>query len=154
MTMLGAAVLVLFAASPAAAAPDLASRVEGAFFGALVADALTLGSHYEYDATKIKKAYGGKTIDRFLAPGDRMGGQTHGVGWGARNYHPGTKAGDQTDYGEYNVLILEHLHKQRGDAHAFSVTELIPTWKEYLTGWKQWVCTQTKQTRQQLAQGT
>ena len=80
--------------------PDttLEARIEGTFFGALVADALTLGSHYEYDAKKIKQAYGG-TISQYMAPGEQMGGQTHGVGWGARNYHPGTQKGDQTDYG-------------------------------------------------------
>ena len=115
------------------------SQLKGAYFGALVADSLCLGSHYEYDAPKIKKAYGGD-IDRFMAPGsicvggedqvypchlspssvsspraasgEQMGGETHGVGWGQRNYHPGTTAGDQTDYGEYNVLVLEYLASQ------------------------------------------
>ena len=32
-------------------------KIRGAYFGALVADALCLGSHYEYDAPKIKQAY-------------------------------------------------------------------------------------------------
>ena len=64
-------------------------QIEGAFFGSLVADALTLGSHYEYDAATIKQAYGG-TISEYMAPGEQMGGTTHGVGWGRRNYHPGT----------------------------------------------------------------
>ena len=204
----------------AAAAANKASRIQGALFGTLVADALCLGSHYEYDAKKIKAAYGGKTIDRYLAAGERMGGQTHGVGWGKRNYHPGTKSGDQTDYGEYNVLVLEHLYEQRDPAHPFEVAEMLPVsparrartgsagvhacarahsaprsvletaprrrraralhgekrtvclcphrahrapaapapapqlWKKRLESWKQWMCTQTKQTRQQLAQGT
>jgi hypothetical protein len=39
-------------------------QIEGAFFGALVADALTLGTHYEYDAIKIKKFYG--QIDKYV----------------------------------------------------------------------------------------
>lgn len=65
-------------------------RIHGAVLGALVSDSLSLGSHYEYDAIKIKQAYGGKSIDTLLAPGERMGGSTHGVGWGQRNYHPGT----------------------------------------------------------------
>ena len=38
--------------------------IKGAFFGALVGDALCLGSHYEYDAAKILKAYGNRPIDR------------------------------------------------------------------------------------------
>ena len=62
--------------------------IGGAIYGSLVADALTLGSHYEYDARVIKSAYGG-TISEFMGPGEKMGGSTHGVGWGRRNYHPG-----------------------------------------------------------------
>jgi hypothetical protein len=37
--------------------------IKGAFFGALVGDALCLGSHYEYDAAKIFKAYGNRPVD-------------------------------------------------------------------------------------------
>jgi ADP-ribosylglycohydrolase len=144
-------------AMAAAAASDennLKDRIRGAYYGALVADALCLGSHYEYDASKIKQAYGGETIQRYMAAGEQMGGETHGIGWGARNYHPGTIAGDQTDYGEYNVLILEHLAKSADSPHAFDVTELLPSWQNRLVnGWKQWVCTQTKQTYQQVQQG-
>lgn len=62
---------------------NLHSRIRGTFFGAVVADALTLGTHYEYDAKRIKSFYG--KIDRFYAPGERTGGETHGIGWGARN---------------------------------------------------------------------
>ncbi|MGJ8654802.1 MAG: hypothetical protein ACSHX6_00015 [Akkermansiaceae bacterium] len=80
-----------------------------AFFGAIVADALCLGSHYEYDAVKIYEAYGCRPIEKFMSPGELMGGQTHGIGWGERNYHPGKKAGGSTDYGDYNILVLEHL---------------------------------------------
>jgi len=78
--------------------------IEGAFFGAMVADALCLGSHYEYDAHKIYAAYGSKPIEKFMGPGEMMGGQTHGIGWGERNYHPGKTAGGTTDYGDYNVV--------------------------------------------------
>merc|ERR1719174_2104597 len=136
----------------AADAPSKELRIKGAYFGALVADALTLGSHYEYDAANIKKAYGG-TISKYMAPGEMMGGSTHGVGWGRRNYHPGTKAGDQTDYGEYNVLVLEHLADTAARPHRFDVKEFLPTWQSRLQNWKQWVCTQTKQTFQQVSQG-
>lgn len=129
-------------------------KIRGAYYGALVGDALCLGSHYEYDAPKIKLAYNG-IIDEYMAPGEQMGGQTHGVGWGARNYHPGTIKGDQTDYGEYNVLVLEHLASQDNNKiQPFDISEFIPTWQKRLTnGWKQWVCTQTKQTYQQIQQG-
>lgn len=88
--------------------PSRQAKIEGAFFGALVADALTLGTHYEYDAKKIKQFYG--QIDRYYAPGEKTGGQTHGVGWGQRNYHDGNgrgppkRAGEQTDYGDCNTF--------------------------------------------------
>lgn len=135
-------------------APSKQSRIKGAFFGSLVADALTLGSHYEYDAKVIKKAYGGKTISRYMAPGELMGGTTHGVGWGRMNYHPGQKAGDQTDYGEYNVLVLEHLAQRKDKKGPIDLKELIPHWKKRLEGnWGAWKCSQTKQTLQQVNQG-
>ena len=69
--------------------------IRGAFFGAIVADALCLGSHYEYDAIKIHEAYGKRPIEKFMSPGELMGGHTHGIGWGERNYHPGKKRAAQ-----------------------------------------------------------
>merc|ERR1740133_582769 len=80
------------------AAEPTIDQLKGAYFGALVADALTLGSHYEYDAIKIKQAYGGD-VDRFLAPGEHMGGETTGVGWGHRTYPPGNVGRHTTEYG-------------------------------------------------------
>lgn len=151
-----AAVLQLLAASASAAErPIEESRVKGAFFGTLVADALTLGSHYEYDAPTIKKAYGGKSIETYMAPGERMGGSTHGVGWGRRNYHPGQKRGDQTDYGEYNVLMLEYLASRGTRGGYVDLKTLIPFWEQRLNSpsWGAWKCTQTKNTLQQVAAG-
>merc|ERR1719446_694973 len=136
-----AAVLQLLAASASAGdGPSKESRVKGALFGSLVADALCLGSHYEYDAPTIKKAYGGKSIERYMAPGEHMGGSTHGVGWGRRNYHPGQKKGDQTDYGEYNVLMAEYF-AQRKQSGPVDLKELVPLWQKRLNGdWGAWKC--------------
>eukprot|EP00975_Prorocentrum_lima_P042631 8954949-Prorocentrum_lima.AAC.1 len=61
-----------------------------------------------------------------MAPGEMMGGSTHGVGWGRRNYHPGQKKGDQTDYGEYNVLVLEYLASRKDTASDIDLNEFIP----------------------------
>jgi len=133
-------------------------KVKGAFFGALVADSLSLCTHYEYDAIKIKKFYG--SIDDYLAPGEKTGGITHGVGWGARNYHdgngngPAKRAGEQTDYGDYNILILEHLASTASNPHQISLKELIPEWQKTLRTWRSWICTQTKKTYRQVQQGT
>ena len=52
------------------------SAVKGAMMGALISDALCLGTHYEYDAVKIKNFYG--KIDQYYAPGEKTGGETHG----------------------------------------------------------------------------
>lgn len=125
--------------------------------GALIADALTLATHYEYDAVKIKKFYG--QMDRYYAPGEKTGGQTHGVGWGARNFHngngngPAKRAGEQTDYGDYNILLLEHLAATSAKPHRIELKELIPRWQQRLKTWRAWMCTQTRQTLSQVQQG-
>ena len=128
--------------------------IKGAFFGALVGDALCLGSHYEYDAQKIFKAYGEKPIEKFMSPGEMMGGQTHGIGWGERNYHPGKRAGGSTDYGDYNIVVLEHLAATSDPSRPFSVAAMIPHWMNRLeNGWGSWICTMTKETYGQVRQG-
>lgn len=194
-------------------------QMRGAMLGALVADALTLGTHYEYDAVKIKQFYG--SIDTYYAPGQKTGGQTHGVGWGARNFHNGNgngppkKAGEQvraksvsifimwtsyasgpvtehhfllwftiliifnryaiccdqlwlsdvfycwkrnswyclcpqTDYGDYNLLMLKHLANTADNPRRIQLNELLPFWSEELKTWRSWICTQTRQTLQQV----
>lgn len=95
--------------------------IRGAYYGSLVADALCLGSHYEYDSPKIKQAYNGNVIDEFMAPGEQMGGETHGVGWGARNYHPGTiKVGVHFFY-LYIVCIVTDDRSNTSHAVYFSI---------------------------------
>ncbi|CAE8623909.1 unnamed protein product [Polarella glacialis] len=137
--------------------PSLASRAKGAFFGSVVADALALGTHYEYDAQKIRRFYG--DIDRFYAPGEKTGGETHGIGWGARNFHdgngvgPAKTAGECTDYGDYNILMLEHLAATADVPRRVDLEELVPHWMKALPHWRSWICTQTRQTYQQVQQG-
>lgn len=156
-SLLGALVLgALAATTPALAksqtpSQNVQSRAQGCFFGALVADALCLGSHYEYDAKVIKQAYGGKTIQTYLAPGEQMGGSTHGVGWGRRNYHPGQKKGDNTDNGLYNEMVLKYFSESHKGGKV-DLGKLVPTWQKALEipegkegYWGAWRCTQTKQ---------
>ena len=140
--------------------PTLDSRIKGATLGALVADALSLGTHYEYDAHRIAKFYGSFIGARYYAPGERTGGETHGVGWGARNFHNGNgvgppkKAGENTDYGDYVMLILEHLAATAAPARAeISLEELIPRWQLAMKTWRSWKCTQSRQTLQQVERG-
>ena len=144
--------------------PSLEDRARGALLGALVADALALSTHYEYDAVKIKSYYG--VIDRYYAPGEKTGGQTHGIGWGGRNFHDGNgraggakRAGENTDYGDYTLLVAEHLAASASESSApsppprFSVGAFLPRWFEAMRGWRSWVCTMTKTTIQQVQQG-
>ena len=150
---------VLFAAAVPAAAerPSKESAVRGAMMGSLVADALCLGTHYEYDAVKIQKFYG--RLDQYYAPGEKTGGETHGIGWGGRNFHGGNgkgppkRKGEQTDYGDYNILVLQHLANTASRPRQFSLAEFIPTWQQRMRTWTAWMCTQTKQTLQQVTQG-
>lgn len=128
-------------------------KIKGLFYSAIVGDALCLGSHYEYDAKKIYQAYGNKDIERFMSPGEMMGGQTHGIGWGERNYHPGKKAGGTTDYGDYNILVLEHLADLARSNEVFTLESLIPHWVDRLeNSWGSWICTMTKDTYSQVKQ--
>ena len=129
--------------------------IKGAFYGAIVGDALCLGSHYEYDAQKIYEAYGQKPIEKFMSPGEMMGGQTHGIGWGERNYNPGKKAGGTTDYGDYNILVLEHLAAISEPKREFAIAALIPHWmKRFENNWGSWICTMTKETYAQVKRNT
>jgi len=126
-------------------------KIKGIFYSAIVGDALCLGSHYEYDAQKIYKAYGNKNIEKFMSPGEMMGGQTHGIGWGERNYHPGKKAGGTTDYGDYNILVLEHLSALAKKNEAFTLASLIPHWmNRFENNWGSWICTMTKEAYSQI----
>lgn len=94
------------------ASSKVIERIESAFIGGLCGDALALGGHYEYDAAKIHHHVGRYTD--FLAPGAKMGGQTHGVGWGSANYHPGKTGGDITDAGEVAIFLLDYLVSTNG----------------------------------------
>lgn len=81
-----------------------------------------------------------------------------------RNFHDGNGrgppkgAGEQTDYGDYNLLMLQHLaglaQAGKPPAASFELRELLPRWQASLAQtWRSWVCTQTKQTLQQVRQG-
>ena len=110
-------------------------QMRGAMLGSLVADAMTLGTHYEYDAKKIKQYYG--SLDTYYAPGQKTGGQTHGVGWGARNFHNGNQrgppkaAGEQVKAACVDRVTLHRLH-------------LSPTTNVALPWWLCWVARQRR----------
>ena len=55
--------------------------------------------------------------------------------------------------GDYNILMLEHLNATAKSPHRVELSELVPRWMEALPKWRAWLCTQTKQTYQQVSQG-
>ncbi|KAJ1457900.1 ADP-ribosylation/Crystallin J1 [Pelagophyceae sp. CCMP2097] len=160
LAMRGFAAAVLGGA-PAAAeglgTPTKESRMRGALLGALVADSLSLATHYEYDAVKIRTFYG--KLDTYYAPGEKTGGTTHGIGWGGRNFHdgngngPAKAAGELTDYGDYTMLIAEHLAATAASPRPLDVAELVPRWQTALATWRSWICTQTRATYDQVQRG-
>jgi hypothetical protein len=122
-------VLVCLTFSSAAAADAHAQarahiRVQNSFKAALIADALALGGHYEYDAAKIKSRGGFQNFQE-------AGKDNHGVGWGTANYHPGKKAGDLTDAGDVAMMLLRHLAQlQRSNAlSTYSFDTFAAYWK-------------------------
>ena len=118
--------------------------------------------HYEYDARAIKQAYGGRDIHSYLGPGERMGGSTHGVGWGRRNYHPGQRRGDNTDYGLYTEVVLQFLASSGATRRnaPFDLDGFVPFWRARLEKpeghpehWGAWRCTQTRQALDKVRRG-
>jgi ADP-ribosylglycohydrolase len=67
------------------------------------------------------------------------------------------RAGENTDYGDYNILILEHLaathtaHNKK--SRPIQLKELVPRWQKRLTTWRAWMCTMTRETAQQVQRG-
>jgi len=50
-----------------------------------------------------------------------------------------------------NILILEHLAAH--PTERIELAKLIPRWQERLKTWRAWMCTQSKQTNEQVVQG-
>merc|ERR1712187_190663 len=54
----------------------------------------------------------------------------------------------------YTLPILEHLAAESESPHPLNLEELIPRWKKAMRSWRSWICTQSRQTMQQIRQGT
>jgi hypothetical protein len=46
--------------------------------------------------------------------------------------------------------LPEHLADTASNPHPFELSEFIPTWQKRLRSWRAWMCTQTRQTLQQV----
>jgi ADP-ribosylglycohydrolase len=57
---------------------------------------------------------------------------------------------------DYNILLLQHLAAEASGGapvHRLDLDELLPRWQAAMQTWRSWMCTQTRQTLQQVAQG-
>ena len=89
-------------------------KIAGAVLGCLVADALSLGSTFEFDAAKIRAAYAREEDARRTHSGFVRGMLYHAPGalfTGHHNFYKGRRDGDQTDNGDGNVYLLEYFSK-------------------------------------------
>ena len=85
-------------------------QIKNAIKAAFVADALSLGAHWEYDTAKIQEKFG--RIAHMTAPQ-------------LVPYHKGKKAGDFTHYGDQMLVLLESVSRQS----KFSLQDFGDQWQ-------------------------
>jgi ADP-ribosylglycohydrolase len=108
-------------------------KATAAVWGALVADALSLGSHWVYNTHVIDKKFG--RPDRYLDP--------------LTSYHKGKKAGDFTHYGDQTLLLLESLARDGG----FEAGHFESRWQQFFTSYDGYFDKATKATLDNLSNG-
>ncbi len=95
------------------------SKILGAVYGSLVADAFALGGHWVYNVDEIRAAF--SKLNEFHNP--------------LTSYHNNKKAGDFTHYGDQSLWLLESLALE----HEFSLSSFSLRWKEYMKEYKGYV---------------
>lgn len=103
-------------------------------------------------------------IETLQSPGELFGGETGGIGWGYRRYHPGAGAGHVTDYGLGNVMLLEYCaaaYTSSGKPKFNLEDYTRGHWRQQYEGWQQgqcracgnWLDTMTRTALQNIDQG-
>ncbi|HIC43080.1 MAG TPA: ADP-ribosylglycohydrolase family protein [Sulfurimonas sp.] len=109
------------------------SSVYGAIYGALVADAFSLGGHWVYKPSEIKEKF--PTLDSFNDP--------------MTTYHGSKKAGEFTHYGDQCMWLLESVSLEK----EFSLASFSSRWKEYMSDYKGYIDGASKTTLDNLNSG-
>jgi len=109
------------------------SSVYGAIYGALVADAFSLGAHWVYEPDEIKEKF--PSLDGFYDP--------------MTEYHGSKKAGDFTHYGDQCMWLLESLSLEK----EFSLSHFSDRWKEYMQEYTGYIDGASKATLENLNAG-
>ena len=107
--------------------------VYGAIYGALVADAFSLGGHWVYETSEIKKKF--PTLEGFYDP--------------MTEYHGQKKAGDFTHYGDQCMWLLESISLEK----EFSLASFSSRWKEYMSEYTGYIDGASKTTLENLNAG-
>ena len=109
-------------------------KLEGAVWGAFLADSLALGAHWIYDTAVIDREFG--RVEALMKP---LPG----------SYHPNREAGDFTHYGDQILWLLESLKKGEG----FDLAAFSKRWQEGMENYTGYVDGATRSTLANFAQG-
>ncbi len=109
-------------------------RIAGMVWGSLVADALALGAHWEYDQEALLQKFG--RVDHFLPPRPD-------------SYHPKKAAGAQTHLGDQTLVLLDSVSAVGG----FSLEDFSDRWLAMWSGYPDYVDHATKETLGRLGTG-
>jgi ADP-ribosylglycohydrolase len=115
--------------------PTLPERYAGLLYGSLAADALALAPHWIYDQDEIVERFG--RVTELLAPA-------------LDGYHGGKKRGDQTHYGDQELVLMDSL---AGCGGKFVPEDFATRWRDFWAGAKSYRDHATKETLAHLAEG-
>jgi ADP-ribosylglycohydrolase len=132
-------------------------RANASLFAAVMGDSLSLTTHYEYDSQKIRESYEGEMDPvKLLPPGWLTGGKTNTPGLAHKQWHPGKRAGDNTDYGDYTIMTMKFIAgaMQSGLVETgFDKDAYHKHWRGWIAGYTGYVNFATKETMQRMQQG-
>ncbi len=115
--------------------PDpTADRLQGALFGSLIGDALSLGVHWIYNASKIRQLHG--RVTDYVDPSSNQ-------------YHAHRQAGELTHYGDQTLALMRSLESGAG----FSLGSFADRWREMWAHYPGYVDGATRDTLGNLEDG-
>ncbi len=109
-------------------------NVNALVLGSFLADSLSLGVHWIYDAARIEKDFG--RVESFLKPL-------------SNSYHPTKEKGEFTHYGDQAMVLLESL-ASRGE---FDLRDFSSRWQTLFRNYRGYYDQATKATLQNITQG-
>ena len=99
-----------------------------------IADSLSLGVHWIYDASEIANEYG--RVETFIKPKEN-------------SYHPTKDKGDFTHYGDQQLVLLESVAAKNG----FDLNDFSARWQKLFKDYKGYFDSATKGTLRNFSKG-